>query len=454
MAIPDRIKIKNDALPDNPGVYFYYNDQSDVLYIGKATSLKKRVGSYFTKAHDDRIAKLVSEIARIDYIETPTVIEALVLEANQIKKYLPPYNIMIRDDKSFLYLVITNEDYPKPIFMRGLELERMGVKPFSEKLSKKAQQKFLRVFGPYTSGQSLRTALELVRKVIPWSTCDHPDVSGRAKACFNYHIKRCPGVCTGEISKTEYRKIIRNLILFFEGKKEQIKKKLVREMKKASNELRYEGAQELKRQIFSLEHIQDVSLITRDDTDIFVARHATRDEPYINAMGRVEGYDISNISGTSSVGSMVVFEGGKPAKSEYRKFKIKTVKGANDVASLEEMVRRRLARAEKQPNAWPLPDTMLIDGGKGQVNRVVSILDELGLDIPVIGIAKGLDRKQDRLVYDKSNLELKRVAENEKELFQKVRDEAHRFAARYHKVVRSKRSGVERPRKRRGENGR
>ena len=214
-------------------------------------------------------------------------------------------------------------------------------------------------------------------------------------------------------------------------------------IKKASDELRFEDAQELKRQIFSLDHIQDVSLVTKED----LLPHLDRVESsYINAMGRVEGYDISNISGTSSVGSMVVFEEGKPAKNEYRKFKIKTVKGANDVASLEEMIRRRLARAEKQPNAWPLPDIMMIDGGKGQVNRVVSILDELGLDIPVIGIAKGFDRKQDRLVYDKSNLELKRVAENEKELFQRVRDEAHRFAIKYHKVVRSKRSGVKKPR--------
>lgn len=442
MAISERIKIKNDSLPDNPGVYFYYNNKGEILYIGKATSLKKRVGSYFTKAHDDRIAKLVSEIARIDYIETPTVIEALVLEANQIKKLQPPYNIMIRDDKSFLYLVITNEDFPKPIFMRGLELERMGIKPFDQKVAEKAKKKFLRVFGPYTSGRSLRTALELVRKIIPWSTCDHPSVSGRTKACFNYHIKRCPGVCTGEISKTEYRKIIRNLILFFEGKKEQIKKKLVKEMKKASDELRFEDAQELKRQIFSLDHIQDVSLITRDEAVGAIHELPVHSDSYINAMGRVEGYDISNISGTSSVGSMVVFEEGKPAKSEYRKFKIKTVKGANDVASLEEMIRRRLARAEKQPNAWPLPDVMLIDGGKGQVNRIVSILDELGLDIPVIGIAKGFDRKQDRLVYDKTNIELKRVAENEKELFQRVRDEAHRFAIKYHRELRSRKSGV------------
>ncbi|MFH1433806.1 MAG: excinuclease ABC subunit UvrC [Candidatus Uhrbacteria bacterium] len=458
MPIPDSIKIKNKKLPDEPGVYFYYDSKGKLLYIGKATSLKKRVGSYFTKAHEQRTERLVSEITCIDYIETPTVIEALVLEANQIKKYEPPYNILMRDDKSFLYLVITNEDFPKPVLMRGLELERLGVDPFSTKMSKKAEQKFLRVFGPYTSGRNLRTALELVRKIIPWSTCEPPSVSGRNKACFNYHIRRCPGVCTGAISKTEYRKIIRQLILFFEGKKGQLLKQMVRDMKKASKELRFEDAQDIKRNIFALEHIQDIALVTSD----FNRRGPLtppESESYINVMGRIEGYDISNISGTSAVGSMVVFEEGKPAKGEYRKFKIKGmlpmsfrtssrkkplkgIRNLGDVAMLEEMIRRRLARAEKMHKAWPLPEIMIIDGGKGQVNIVRLILDELGLDIPVIGLAKGFDRKQDRLVYNSADLELGRVASNNKELFQRVRDESHRFAIKYHRVVRSRRSGV------------
>ncbi len=439
MAIPDSIQIKNNQLPDEPGVYFYYDTKDKPLYIGKATSLKKRVGSYFTKAHEERIELLVSEIARIDYIETPTVIEALVLEANQIKKYKPPYNILQRDDKSFLYLVITNEDFPKPVLMRGQELERLGVNPFSIKMTKKAEQKFLWVFGPYTSGRNLRIALELVRKIIPWSTCEHPSVSGRDKACFNFHIRRCPGVCTGVISKTEYRKVIRKLILFFEGKKGQILKQMVREMKKASKELRFEDAQNIKRNIFALEHIQDVSLVTKEDT---LPYFSETESSYISVMGRIEGYDISNISGTSAVGSMVVFEAGKPAKGEYRKFKIKTVKGANDIACLDEMIRRRLARAEKMYQAWPLPEIMVIDGGKGQVNCARLLLEEFGLDIPVIGLAKGFDRKQDRLVYNSADLELGRVASNNKELFQRVRDESHRFAIKYHRVVRSKRSGV------------
>lgn len=443
--IPAKIKIKNGELPDSPGVYFYYDQTGEILYVGKATSLKRRVGSYFTKAHDDRIAELVSKIAKIDYIMTPTVIEALVLEANKIKALKPPYNILQRDDKSFLYLVITNEDYPKPVLMRGLELQKLGINPFDSELSAKAKKKFLRVFGPYTSGPSLRKALEYLRRIIPWSDCDPPSVTGKKRPCFYRHIRKCPGVCTGEISKTDYKRIMRRLILFFEGKKSMLVKQLEREMKKASKDRRFEEAAWLRNNIFALEHIRDVAFITKDDVALPFSK--PKEQLLVDLDGRIEAYDISNISRTSAVGAMTVFEEGKPAKDKYRKFKIKTVEGANDVAMMEEMIRRRLARAERYQKAWPLPEVMVIDGGKPQVNRVQEVLDELQISLPVIGIAKGFDRKQDRLVFDRTNLELARVATRGKELFQKVRDEAHRFAVKYHKQVRSKTSGIKRPRK-------
>src|SRR3989339_1082295 len=178
--IPSTITILHNELPDAPGVYFYYNVDGKLLYVGKATSLKKRVGSYFVKAHEARIADLVRNIARINYIQVPTVIEALVLEANQIKKHQPPYNIMQRDDKSFLYLCITNEDFPKPALLRGLDLERLGIKPFSRTLPLAAKKRFLAVYGPYLSGRSLKTALELIRKSIPWSTCEPPRTPSRS----------------------------------------------------------------------------------------------------------------------------------------------------------------------------------------------------------------------------------------------------------------------------------
>ncbi len=470
--IPPTIQIQNDQLPDNPGVYFYYNADQQLMYVGKATSLKRRVGSYFTKAHDGRIAELVSKIVRIDYIETPTVIEALVLEANQIKALKPPYNILSRDDKSFQYLVITNEDYPRPLIMRQLDLEREGVNPFAAR-QKGKQGQFLSVFGPYTSGLSLKRALALIRLSIPWSTCqgsvttpnpslkrrgdltsDSPPFEGGAKGwlqalrksrkpCFDHQLGKCPGVCIGTISKSEYRKIIKRLILFFEGKKMVIVRELKREMKRCADALDFEQAAKLRGQLFALEHIRDVSLITKQDIELPFAPLIP--QGYFDLNGRIEAYDISNISGTSAVGSMVVFVDGKPAKHLYRKFKIKTVKGANDFACMEEVMRRRLSRLGQK--GWEVPVLMIIDGGEGQVNRVQFVLTEFLnsksyiLNPPqIIGIAKGLDRKQDRLVYDRTDLELHRAATRGKELFQRARDEAHRFAVSYHRTLRSKRA--------------
>lgn len=437
--IPDNIHILRGKLPDEPGVYFYYGTDGELLYVGKATSLKTRVGSYFTKAHGDRIGEMVGQIARIEYIVTPTVIEALVLEANQIKARRPKYNILMRDDKSFLYLAITNEDFPRPMLLRGHELERIGVDPFRPTLTKSAAKKFLRVFGPYTSSASLKKALDLVRKAIPWSDCQPPAVTGRTRPCFNAHLGKCPGVCTGAISKKDYRAIIRQLVLFFDGKKKRLLRSMEKHMKKAADELRFEDAVAIRRHIFALQHIQDIALISREDVDLPYSMTPSLNHS-ITLSGRIEAYDISNISGTSAVGSMVVCEDGKPAKDKYRKFKIRTVKGSNDVAMLAEVMRRRMARARTSPNAWPLPELMVIDGGEGQVRRVQEVMDEMGFAVPIVGIAKGFDRKQDRLVFDRGNMELQRVAKRGKELFQCARDEAHRFAVQYHRTLRSKQS--------------
>lgn len=440
MAIPSFVHIKNDQLPDEPGVYFHKNAEGKILYIGKATSLKNRVGSYFSKAHDNRIADLVSNIRTIDYIVTPTVIEALVLEANQIKKHKPHYNIMLRDDKSFLYLCITNELYPKPLLLRGHDLDKFGIEPFRKELTAKAKEKFLAVFGPYPSGPSLRKALDFVRGFIPWSTCNPPEVTGTTKSCFNYHIRKCPGVCAGRVSPKEYRKVIRDLMDFFDGKKERIINRLRKQMEAASKAQNYEEAAAIRNKLFALEHIRDVALITKEDIDLPYSKRVS--DTAIDLDGRIEAYDMSNISGTSGVGVMTVFVEGAPAKSLYRKFKIKTVVGANDVASMEEVIRRRVKRGQLYPETWALPEIMVIDGGKPQVNRVQAVLTELGVDVPIIGIAKGEDRKQDRLIFDRTDERVLAIAQRGKELFQKVRDEAHRFAVSYHRQVRRKTSGI------------
>lgn len=264
---------QNNTLPDSPGVYFYYDQEGNLLYIGKATSLKHRVSSYFNnKRLDPRIGEMVSHIERIEYKRTESVLEALVLEANQIKAKKPKYNILERDDKSFLYLCITNELFPRPILFRGHELKKFGVKPFEKILSVKAKKKFLRVFGPYVSGVSLKHTLDFIRSMIPWSSCSalsSPLPRGRSggglrsHSCFDYQLHKCPGVCVGAISQKEYRKIIKQLIQFFDGRKITIIRDMKKEMIKESKALRFESASILSKKIFALEHIYDVAFITK-----------------------------------------------------------------------------------------------------------------------------------------------------------------------------------------------
>lgn len=438
MPIPDTIGLPKDGLPDKPGVYRFRNARGTVIYVGKASSLRTRVSSYWRvqeQVSRPQVKDLIREARRVEVTVTSSVLEALILEANEIKKYDPKYNIMQKDAKSFLYLVITKDDFPRPLLVRGHELEKTGAKRYKA------------VFGPYVNPGSLRAAMKLVRKIFPWSVC----TPGQKRACFDYHLGRCPGVCIGEPTKEEYARVIRHLILFFQGKKGQLVRDLERDMKRLAKEERFEEAAEARSQIRGLEHINDVAILTREESEFF--GHPRRGDLAVNVFGRIEGYDISNISGTSAVGSMVVFEDGEASKRQYRKFKIRTVKGSDDYAMLEEVLRRRFSRiGERKPTlsadgrlvgpqdkeAWPLPDLVMIDGGIGQVNVAKRVLGDLDLEIPVVGIAKGFDRKQDQLVYDRHNVELARVVTQYKEILQRLRDEAHRFAIGYHRKLRGR----------------
>lgn len=405
--------LTHNSLPDAPGVYLMKDAADKVIYVGKATSLKRRVSSYFQKPHDSRIAEMVSQIDSVDYIQKSTVIEALILEANLIKYYWPKYNVQQKDSKSFLYLAITKEAFSKPLLVRGLHLDEDGSK------------KYKAVFGPYTSPRALRAALDLVRKIFPWSTCE----SGQKRPCFYFHLKQCPGVCVSAIDKKSYGKIIRDLIKFFEGKKDDLLKRFRREMKVAAKEQRFEAATELRNKISFLEHIRDVAILKREDKDVDKIKLG---ETAVNLFGRIEGYDISNISGTSTVASMVVFENGAPAKLEYRKFRIRTVVGSNDVAAIKETLLRRFR------NPWRKPDLLLIDGGIPQVHVAESVLRALSIDIPIIGIAKGPERARNDLVCSKQHVALCHLCEPYKDILINVRDEAHRFAVKYHRKIRGK----------------
>jgi len=413
MAIPENIKIKNNVLPAAPGVYLMKDRSGAILYVGKATSLRTRVSGYFVRPADARIAKMVGLISRIDYLETPTTIEALILEAKLIKKYQPPYNILEKDDKSFVHLAFTREPYPRPVLIRGHELARLP------------QRRFLRTFGPFHSAASVQAALDTLRRPFPWTLCR----PGARRPCFYRHLGLCPGVCTGDISPADYRKIIRQLMAFFGGRRRSIVRGLEMTMRAAAKVQRYEEAAAARNRLRALEHVQDIAVLKDEN--------AALDE-FINVFGRIEGYDISNISGTDAVGSLAVFIDGRPKKSEYRRFRIKTVAGANDTAMIAEVLGRRFARSTgRTGRRWPLPDLILVDGGTGQLNAARRILGRYRSAIPLVGLAKGPDRKRDELVYDKSDHELARLASAFKPLLQHLRDEAHRFAISYHRQRRS-----------------
>ncbi|MEA3249891.1 MAG: excinuclease ABC subunit UvrC [Patescibacteria group bacterium] len=424
MAIPENVKLKKDELPPRPGVYFMKDAAGKIMYVGKATSLRTRVSSYFTRPADARIAQMVKKIREIDWEETPTAVEALILEAKNIKKLQPPYNVRDKDDKSRVYLAFTREDYPRPVLIREHELVRTSKK------------RFLKTFGPFKSTGAVQASLDALRKAFPWSTCK----PNRGRPCFYVHLGQCAGVCTGNISSRDYKVIIRGLMRYFDGKRGEVVRSLKRNMKAAAERKDFEVAASYRDRLWALEHIRDMAIMKRDDAEL---------QQFIDVFGRVEGYDISNISGQDAVGSMVVFEDGRPKKSAYRKFRIKTVVGSNDTAMLEEMLRRRFARVKGQKGqkrekgqeserarkreSWRLPDLILIDGGRGQLNVAKRVLEDNGLNIPLVGIAKGFDRKQDELVYDKKDNELARLTYAFKPLLQHVRDEAHRFAISYHR---------------------
>lgn len=471
MSMSKTIKVKHGKLPTTPGVYLFKDKDGRVVYVGKATNLKSRVGAYFRGVRDQvsgvsygrPIDEMVHAVARIDWITTDSVIEALILEANLIKKYQPRYNVREKDDKSFLYVVVTKEQWPKVMLVRGSELrETRNSKLETRSEFPVSSFQFHRIFGPYTSASSIRAALDLIRKWFPWSTCrpsPQPSprgrgglksvpsprrgegrVRGQSRPCFDYHIGRCPGVCIDAISRREYMKNIRNVVLMLQGKKVRVLKNVEHEMKAASKSERFEEAEKLRRKLFALKHIRDIAVITRDAQLQRTVLNGNKGLSFggINIFGRIEGYDISNISGTSAVGSMVVFQDGEPAKSAYKRFKIKTVRGINDVAMMREVLERRFAHSN-----WSMPNLIVIDGGWGQVNVAQEVIDDMrsqGLpDIPIVGIAKGFKRRQDRPIFDKKDPELTRIVENYKDLLLRVRDEAHRFAVSYHRKVRSKR---------------
>ncbi|MBT5338673.1 GIY-YIG nuclease family protein, partial [Candidatus Falkowbacteria bacterium] len=348
-------KIK--TFPSESGIYLFFNKKKELVYVGKATNLRARVRSYFAGAKTSRpIEQMIHQVTNIKIKQTDSVLEAIILEANYIKKFRPKYNVDLKDDKSWNYIVITKDIFPKVKTVRAHELGSQKSKVESLKYT----------FGPYP-GLNTKATMRLLQRLFYISTCKpkkqgDPSTSLRSaqdgRPCLYHQMGQCLGVCTGEITPADYKKkVINPLVKFLRGNKKGLIRDLIKKMKVESKEQNFEEAGRLRNQIKALERIHDIALLNRSFTENQESNKSRKQ------FFRIEGYDISNLGDTGKVGSMVVFENNYPNKSQYRKFKIKNVVGQSDVDCLAEMLERRLKR-----NEWKMPDVFLIDGGKPQVN--------------------------------------------------------------------------------------
>ncbi len=559
------IKRKLETLPDRPGVYMMMDKNHKIIYVGKAVSLKNRVRQYFqsSKNQSPRVRAMISHIDTFEYIITDTELEALILECNLIKENRPKYNVLLRDDKTYPYIKITlGEEYPRLIKTRRVIGDGA------------------RYFGPYTNEGALNETIEIINNIYPIRKCNNNIermIKNNERPCLNYHIEKCTGPCTGEIDRAEYMDMIHEIIMFLDGKEEELIYKIEGEMKRAADMMDFEKAVKYRDQIAALNSIaekqkivsingqdQDIIAMAQGDGDswvqVFFVRKGKliRREHFIlkntgdnteqeiissflkqfysdsnfipkeiliekqvedlkvleewlsdkrgnkviikvpqrgtkkqllemvkkNAVitmkqnmemkgllrertedtlkefaellnleqipQRIECFDISNIQGVDSVASMVVFEDGKPKRSDYRRFKIRTVEGPDDYASIEEVIGRRFRRGMEEVRDIiegslkvlegkfaVFPDLIMVDGGLGQVGSVKKVLNSLGLDVPVCGIVKDEKHRTRGLVYEGNEIHVKKVS-NLFRLITKIQDEAHRFAINYHRSLRKK----------------
>lgn len=443
--------IKKLNIPKVPGCYKYFNKKGKIIYIGKASDLRSRVSSYWRKSANHTPIKqaMMKEIVKVEWIETDTEIEALLLESNLIKKHQPEYNIDLRDDKRFSYIKVSLGDEIPGIFITRT-IDKSG-----------------KYFGPFTSAGALRETLKVIRKI--WPFCTERKI--KKKACFYSQIGRCTGVCDGRFDLKEYKeKILKPIILFLSGKKGKIIRKYELQIKKLALRLGSGSAkkksredeikeelgilkQRLAKMKYVLEHAKIISLGEKYASDV-IELAKILNLPKVPE--RIEGYDISNILGREAVGSMVVFSQGEPNKKEYRKFRIKfTDDFAGDVWMLKEVLERRIKRithnaqriTKKDDNQkkgkWLNPDLMIIDGGKAQLNVALRVIKKSKLEIPVISVSKGKGLRSaqapDKIFFpgERKPLELP-LASPALHIIKRVRDEAHRFAIKYHRELRSK----------------
>ncbi len=438
---------KLKELPSQPGVYFHKDAKGEIIYVGKAARLNNRVRQYFQKSRsrDPKTQALVAEIVDTDWMVVDSEIEALFLEAEMIRRYMPRYNILLRDDKSMVYIRVDyDSDYPTVSTTR---------RPLDDGAH---------YFGPYLSTLTVRQALKVLRKIFPFAVKRTP---GEKRANLYYHLGLDPGLESGKTSLADYRANLRRLMAVIEGKKQTIERELEKDMKRKAKEQDFEGAAKARNQLFALQRLSK-QVIFSDKEFLDISKDHALSElvellSLVRFPARIEGYDISHMQGSDVVASMVVFSNGVSNKGEYRKFKTRKDQN-NDFYNMNETIKRRFS--DKNVKAWGKPDLVLIDGGKGQLDAAISARDELGQErIAFVGLAK----REEQIVIKKDGKGVgSGVVLNEKtlhrlggfvtesegfllvnvphstnviKLLQRIRDESHRFAVSYHSILKQKR---------------
>jgi excinuclease ABC subunit C len=404
-------------LPDSPGVYFFIGEKDEILYIGKATSLKDRVKSYFSsglkKARGAHICEMVNLARKVDFTKTDSVLEALILEASLIKQFSPKYNTKEKDDKSFMHLIVTvHEKFPRLLSVRGKDLDREYNNLCATAESSKKEPI---VYGPFPHALQFKEALKIIRKIFPFYDTKKPVEEIKKKKSHELSFNEAIGVFPQRnVSEKEYVKTVRHIKMIFDGKLKKLINSLEKEMKKMAREEEFEKAEIVKRQIFSLKHIEDVSLIKKESENI-------------GRTFRIEAFDVAHLSGENTVGTMVVLTSGVIDKKEYRVFNINNASKGSDVGALEEVLSRRFSHTE-----WKYPRLVVLDGGVAQMNVAKKVLTEKGLKIPVVSVVKDERHKPKDVL---GSLKFKRKYKNEILL---ANAEAHRFSLAVHKRKRNK----------------
>ncbi len=404
-----KLKEKILAAPDSPGVYLMRDRAGEVLYVGKANSLKKRLASYLGKDLATKTMALMLKAAGVEFRLTPNEMMALLLESQLIHELKPKYNISLKDDKSFPLVEISGEEFP------------------AVRITRKKDNPLSRYLGPYTNAKLLKNVLKIIRLNFAYRSCRKLP----KQSCIYYRIDLCPGPCAGKISAAEYQRNIGDITLILEGKADLLIKKLTRSMQESAAQGDFEAAARKRDQITALSGIS----ARPDDSSYKDALNDLKDSLNLKKLpARIEGFDISNLSGKQAVGSMVSFYNGQPDKNNYRRFRIKTFAGIDDYKMLAEVIRRRYTRLLREKTG--LPDLVLIDGGKGHLLTAAGELASLEVSIPLVSIAK---EKENIYCLREAKARLIPLSDGPAlNLIRRVRDEAHRFALAYHHLLRRK----------------